>query len=421
MSGAQRRLAPPAARHRRPVRERATLVVLRALTLLPPLSAGRTGEAQAVFRRGLSACPGHRWLSYHLAQAQTTEALDLLIETALSWGAIPPPVLPSASVLARGELATVERVAALRKVVERFPEHADCTFVLTRLLSALGDFAQARRALDAFRLRHWRRAGPRLAPDPAGAQPAFLIIGQGKAGTTSLAACLCQHPGVLPAITKEVRYWSDIPAAGMDWYRAHFPPIPAGSGLITGDASLQYLVDMAIPAQVVCDCSDVKLLLLLRDPTRRAYSSYRMHQRLGYETRCREDVVDAELAAAPLCPLRPENIPRHFDPRMRGDYLVRSAALPFLRRWLAHFPPERFLILQHENLRRDAAATVRRVYRFLELPDFVPDCAEWHNVGHYEPMSPEIRQRLEDWFAPHQHALSAPLADNGMAPPCAGG
>jgi len=194
-----------------------------------------------------------------------------------------------------------------------------------------------------------------------------------------------------------------------------------GLTVLTGDASLQYLVDMAIPAQVVCDCSDVKLLLLLRDPTRRAYSSYRMHQRLGYETRCREDVVDAELAAAPLCPLRPENIPRHFDPRMRGDYLVRSAALPFLRRWLAHFPPERFLILQHENLRRDAAATVRRVYRFLELPDFVPDCAEWHNVGHYEPMSPEIRQRLEDWFAPHQHALSAPLADNGMAPPCAGG
>jgi tetratricopeptide (TPR) repeat protein len=377
---------------------------------------GRLSEAKTAFRRGLDACPGHGWLSYHLAQlliaeGQHAEALDLLIETGLNEAADPPPVLPSAPVPARGPQATQARIAALRKVVERFPEHADYTFVLTRLLSALGDYAQARAALDALRLRQWQHAKPGLAPDPAGPTPAFLIIGQGKAGTTSLAAYLCQHPLVLPALIKEVRYWSDSPAASMPWYRTHFPPIPAGSGLITGDASPQYLVDTRIPAQVARDCPDVKLIVLLRDPIARAYSAYRMHQRIGRETRRWEDVVDTELAAVPLCPLQREDIRLQDDGSAPEGYLVRSAVLPFLRCWLAHFPPERFLILQHDDLCRNAATTVRRVYRFLDLPDFVPDCAERHNVGQYQPMSPETRRRLEDWFAPHQQALAAFLTE----------
>lgn len=385
---------------------------------------GRMAEAEAAFRRGLAVCPGYGWLAYHLAeiligQQRDAEALDLLIDTGTAATGAPPPVLPSAPIFMRTDLATAERIAALRKTVARFPDHQDYLVVLTRLLSAAGDYAEATDRLEGFRILQWARRGPgaELKPDPGQPMPAFLIIGQGKAGTTALDAYLCQHPQVLPAITKEVRYWSDFPAAGLDWYRAHFPPIPAASGLITGDASPQYLVGRAVPAQVARDLPNVKLIVLLRDPVSRAYSAYRMFQRIGRELRPWEAVVEDALARTPVCPLQPEDFPRQWDEAGAGAVLVRSAALPFLRGWLKHFPPEQFLILHHEDLRRDTAGTVRRVYRFLGLPDFVPDCGEKHNVGHYQPMSPAIRQRLDDWFAPHQQALGELLVSLGVAPP----
>lgn len=383
------------------------------------LSAGRAGEAEAALRRGLTICPGHAWLSFHLArmlvgQGRYAEALDLIIDAGMAATDEPPTVVLSIPDYLQPDMATAARIAALIRIVERFPSNCDFVLLLGRLLLIGGDTAAATRRLCDFGRRQWaqREQGRHGPADPAGPAPAFLIIGQGKAGTTALYAYLCRHPLVLPAITKEIRYWSDAPAAGLEWYRAHFPPIPAASGLITGDASPQYLIGSAVPAAVARDFPRVKLIVLLRDPVSRAYSSYRMFQRDGRDQRTWEEVLEQEMAETPVCPLSPEALPATTDNRGPRDYLLRSAALPFLRRWLQHFPPEQFLILKHAHLRRDAAATVRRVYRFLDLPDFVPDCAERHNVGNYQPMAPETRRRLEDWFAPHQQALAAFLTEH---------
>lgn len=277
-------------------------------------AAGRQVEAEAAFRRGLKVCPGHGWLTYHLAriligQQRDADALDLLIETGAAEAGDPPPSLPSMSIFVRTELATAEGIASLRKIVARFPDHADYMSRLTRLLTVRGE-----------------------------------------------------HELVA----------KDYPC--------------------------------------------IKLILLLRDPISRAYSAYRMDQRTGRELRPWEAVVEAELTHTPVCPLQPEDIPSWLAKEGASDYLAQSAALPFLRHWPGHFTPEQFLILHHDELRRDTAGTVRRVYRFLGLPDFVPDCTERHNAGRYEPISPAIRQRLEDWFAPHQQALGELLASMGVAP-----
>ncbi len=133
--------------------------------------------------------------------------------------------------------------------------------------------------------------------------PAFLIIGQMKAGTTALYSYLCRHPRVVPAMIKEVQYWSRYYEAGEAWYRAHFMPIPPGSDLITGEASPTYFADPDAPARIARVRPDMRLILLLRDPVARAYSAYRMRVRLGREQRSWEAVVDSEIAARPICPL----------------------------------------------------------------------------------------------------------------------
>jgi hypothetical protein len=55
------------------------------------------------------------------------------------------------------------------------------------------------------------------------ALPAFLLIGAQKSGTTTLYDLICQHPRVLPALTKEVHYFDLNWDRGQRWYRAHFP------------------------------------------------------------------------------------------------------------------------------------------------------------------------------------------------------
>ena len=53
--------------------------------------------------------------------------------------------------------------------------------------------------------------------------PDFLIIGAPKCGTTSLYGYLAEHPCVLPALRKEVRFFDQFGHKSLNWYRGHFP------------------------------------------------------------------------------------------------------------------------------------------------------------------------------------------------------
>ncbi|MFM7141167.1 MAG: hypothetical protein ACKO2K_04530, partial [Alphaproteobacteria bacterium] len=108
--------------------------------------------------------------------------------------------------------------------------------------------------------------------------------------------------------------------------------------------------------------------------------------------------VTRELERMPTCPLEPGDLP--------GGYLTSSAALPHLRRWLAHVPPERLLILQNRDLADDLPGVMRRVCRHIGIATFVPPDPTRHNVGSYPPMPEALERRLRAWFAEHDRALA---------------
>ena len=55
-------------------------------------------------------------------------------------------------------------------------------------------------------------------------QPAFLIVGAQRCGTTSMFKTLRQHPAVLaPALQKGIHYFDKNYDRGPGWYRSHFP------------------------------------------------------------------------------------------------------------------------------------------------------------------------------------------------------
>ncbi|KAL3801075.1 hypothetical protein HJC23_002368 [Cyclotella cryptica] len=131
-------------------------------------------------------------------------------------------------------------------------------------------------------------------------RPGFLIIGQGKCGTSSLYHYLTSHPRVLPASEKQVHYFLYHTHRSLKWYYSHFPGIESFLGrgaLMTGEASPGYMPYPSVLEMVVKRLSpsnpeedgeskglDVwreevrslpKIIAIVREPIDRAVSSYK--------------------------------------------------------------------------------------------------------------------------------------------------
>ncbi|KAL3770165.1 hypothetical protein ACHAW5_009260 [Stephanodiscus triporus] len=127
------------------------------------------------------------------------------------------------------------------------------------------------RALDAGARRH----------------PSYIVIGAQKAGTTSLYEYLNQHPWVIKAKRREthcldwrwdgtLKSTSDRRRRCLDFYHADaMTPYPS---LITGDSTPSYLLDYyrVIPRLREVFPHEPRLIIMVRDPIRRAMSQYAM-------------------------------------------------------------------------------------------------------------------------------------------------
>ena len=115
-------------------------------------------------------------------------------------------------------------------------------------------------------------------------RPSFIIVGAGKAGTSSLYAYLNDHPNVIQAKVKQTHFWKyDYPdGLPLNMYFENFPRSPAfelgaderTTQFVTGEASPGYLPDERSAKFIGRHLRGVRILMLFRDPVERALSSY---------------------------------------------------------------------------------------------------------------------------------------------------
>ena len=136
----------------------------------------------------------------------------------------------------------------------------------------------------------------------------FLIVGAAKSGTTTLFETLSKHPGIYVPQRKECRYFSctlgEFAGPGpqyannvtrsLEEYRGLFRK--AKSGQLCGDISPDYLYYYrnAVPKILEEKNARIPIIIVLRNPIDRAYSSYLYHVRDGREKLSFEDALDAE-------------------------------------------------------------------------------------------------------------------------------
>ena len=197
----------------------------------------------------------------------------------------------------------------------------------------------------------------------------LIILGAMRSGTTSLFHSLAQHPQICPSTVKEPEYFSQHQEhrIAVDAYQDLWK-FQAGVHRYALEASTGYAKfpqETAAPERIAAAGLNPRFLFIVRDPFSRIESQQRHMRRLGYDNR---------------------------HGVMAGAYLVYlSNYMLQLRRFLAHFPRENFLIIDFEELQSNAQGVVDDICEFLQLSP--------HPLTHVTSLnaSREV-SRLKEWL-----------------------
>jgi hypothetical protein len=245
--------------------------------------------------------------------------------------------------------------------------------------------------------------------------PAFLVIGGQRCGTTSMYRTLSQHPAVLKAVRhKGVHFFDTDYDKGMAWYKAHFPlertaaQVERRLGVRpqTFESSPYYMFHPLAAERIERDLPGVKVIVLLRDPVERAYSAHAHELARGYETEDFETALALEAGR-----LEGEAERLIAEPTYRSHshqhhgYLQRGRYVDHLERLEKVFGRDRIHVVDSHRFFTDPEPVYDDVLEFLGLPEAGYPRFEQHNARPRSPMAPELRERLEEHFAPYDERL----------------
>lgn len=262
-------------------------------------------------------------------------------------------------------------------------------------------------------------------------KPSFIIIGGVKCGTSSLYRYLNEHPNVLPCKIKEPMIFNTRNIFKtfykLPWYYRLFPEKEftglveanwiellandqlensiikkqkeAEISYITGEASAATFTQ-AYPWLVKKIFPDIKLIVLLRNPTQRFISHYKMSMRFAKEGRKQyqkltlNDFVSQQI--------------NNFKKGSTRNILMQGIYVYHLKKWLKNFKQDQLYIGKTDDLLNpsDAQKELNNIFRFLNLDEYkFPQGLEKFNVAkkYFDTTNEEIR--LNHFYKPYNEAL----------------
>jgi hypothetical protein len=224
--------------------------------------------------------------------------------------------------------------------------------------------------------------------------PSFFIVGAARAGTTSLAQYVSQHPEVGFAANKEPNFFvfegKDLhsmpgPASGQamfhllyrgsvtdrDGYLRMFSPYEKRKAV--GEASVRYLYYPGAAERLSETVPNAKIIILLRNPVDRLWSHYvMMHAKYHLETR---DLIDA---------LSLEAARKAAGWDYDWHYAGVSRYADQVARYISVFGKENVRVHINEDFRANPAEVLADVFRFIGVDErFRPNRSTAENQGYW--------------------------------------
>jgi hypothetical protein len=248
-------------------------------------------------------------------------------------------------------------------------------------------------------------------------QPSFFIIGVQKGGTTSLSQYLERHPSIIPPQRKDIYFFNNALkyAKGRGFYRAHFAlniykmgyDLIHRTNSVTFDPTPNYFEAPEAPEKLHEQFREAKIIVMLRNPIDRAFSSYQMAKRFGYETFSFEKALECEEQRLVQEKSFYKGKPYHSYVYQRLTYKKRGAYINYIKKWKELFG-ENLLVISSEDFFENTGEQMKIISAFLSVKEFGGYAFEIFNKGNYsEKMDPGTRAALEVYYKPFNEALYA--------------
>ncbi|MEN8215313.1 MAG: sulfotransferase [Pseudomonadota bacterium] len=218
------------------------------------------------------------------------------------------------------------------------------------------------------------------------ALPNFLIIGAAKSGTTSIASYLGQHPQVYMSPLKEPHFFAfegeQLDLRGPAYREVHRTAVTdletyqrlfqnVSNEIAIGEASTTYLVFPGTAERIKRYIPEVKLIVILRHPVEKAFSSFLHLRRDGREKST--DFIQAF---------------NDSESRTLGNWtplwLYKQMGFYYsqLQRYYNLFDRDQIKVYLYEDLHKNPLGLISDIYHFIGVDNtFVPDISIRENVS----------------------------------------
>jgi hypothetical protein len=209
--------------------------------------------------------------------------------------------------------------------------------------------------------------------------PSFFIVGPPRTGSSWLYEILSSHV-VLPAPSKETRFFDIHFERGLKWYLAHYKH--SGGERRVGEVAPTYFASAEARERLSQMVPEARIVCVFRNPAERIISLYRLKRAYGL-------------------------IPWSFEEALQRDpeLMQTSRYASNLKRWQRSFGAENVLACVYDDLRENAQGFVDGLADFIGIPRFILQTSQLGSVHESERMTyPRSYSRtrkallVADWF-----------------------
>ncbi len=197
--------------------------------------------------------------------------------------------------------------------------------------------------------------------------PNFIIVGAPKAGTTALYKFLENNKSVFMSNPKEVNFFSANELRKQNIYYDYFFVEnlsdyeklfkDSKKNQIIGEASVSYLYYEKTPEKIKKIIPDVKIIIMLRNPVKRAFSHYLMDKRLGLVKYSFEQIVKSYG--------KNESMKIYYQ-----QYIELGLYYKQIKRYMKFFDSKKIKIYFQKDLLRDPNSIMENLYKFLNINNY---------------------------------------------------
>ena len=220
----------------------------------------------------------------------------------------------------------------------------------------------------------------------------FIICGTQKGGTTALDHYLRLHPQICMAEKKEVHFFDKdelFQTNNPDYFYYHSFFKPFKNHKIIGEATPIYMYWKNVIKRIYHYNCDIKLIIVLRNPSKRAFSHWNMESYRKREQRTFWKAINEEL----------EDSKKQVKQHRTYSYLDRGFYSDQIKEILKYFNKNQLLIIRNECLRKKPNEILKKVSEFLSISKFkLLEHQEVHSIAYKTKLNNKEMQFLNHFY-----------------------